>query len=78
MEDESGAEEADALDDVGGDLALVGAGIAGDDWGEDGEERCAQADEKVGANACRFFGELALKADEATQKAGEKEASELR
>ncbi len=69
VEDEAGAQEADALHDVGGDLAFV-ACVASYDGGEDSEEGCAEADEEVGAYACGFAGEFPLEANEATEYAG--------
>ena len=39
MEDEAGAEEADALDDIRRDLAFVGADVGGQDGGHEGERR---------------------------------------
>lgn len=70
VEDEAGAEEADALDDVGGDLAAAGRGFAGDGYAHDGEERGAHADEDVGAEAGVFVPPFALEADGSAHGAG--------
>jgi hypothetical protein len=65
VEDEAGAEEADSLDDVGGDLAFIGACFPGDDDGEHGEEGGTEADEHVGAEAGGFAAGGAFEADDA-------------
>lgn len=75
VEDEPRTEEADALNDVRGDLALVSA-VAGDDPGEDGEEGCAKADEEVGADARGLFGEFALESYEGAKDACQDEAAD--
>lgn len=75
VEDEPRTEEADALNDVRGDLALVAA-VAGDDPGEDGEEGCAKADEEVCADASGLFGELALESYEGAKDACQDEAAD--
>ena len=74
MEDEAGAEEADALDDVGGDAALVGVAVTGEDAGEDGEEGAAEAKEHVDAEAGGLMAPLPLETDEAAEEAGHEEA----
>ena len=51
MQNETGAEKADALDDIGRDLALVGCRLAGQHGGQEGKEGAAHADEQVGAHA---------------------------
>lgn len=70
VEDEARAEEANALHDVGGDLTVVGVGIARQNDAHDGEQRCSHADEHVGAKAGVLVAPLALEADCATKRAG--------
>jgi hypothetical protein len=74
VEDEAGAEEADALDDIGGDLAAVGGLVAGDDDAHDGEQRGTHGDEQVGAEAGVLVTPLALHTDETAHGAGHDEA----
>ncbi len=76
VNDQSGAEKADALHDVRSDLALVRTALAGEHGREQGEEGCTHADEEVGPHSGgRAFG-LALKADEAAEEAGQKQTAD--
>jgi len=61
--------------DVGGDLAPVGAAFPGDDGREDGEKSSAHADEEVGANACGLLGKLPFEADSASEETGQENAA---
>src|SRR5581483_6722922 len=83
-EDDAGAEEADAGDDLGRDAARVGAddGVAarqeiveavGADHGEQGR---AAGDEHVRAQPGGLLVELALEADHAAERGGDREADE--
>jgi len=74
--DEACAEEADALNDVGGDLAFVGAVFAGEYGGEKGEEGRAHGDEEVGADTGGPAVEFALEADRGAEGAGEEETAD--
>jgi hypothetical protein len=71
VEDESRAQEADALHDVGGHLSLIRAVVAGQHCGEEGKKRASQADEQVCAHAGGLAIDLPLKANDGAQQAGE-------
>lgn len=75
MQDESSAEKADALDNVRGDLAAIGARVSGDQHGEKREHGRTEADEHVRAHAGRTMMQLAIDADGAAQPGGEQKTS---
>ena len=74
--DEARAEEADALNDIGGDLAFVGTVFAGEDCGEKREEGRSHGDEEVGADAGGAAMEFALEADRGAEGTGEEQAAD--
>ncbi len=76
VQNESGAEEADALNDIRGHLALVRTAVAGEHGRKQCEKRGAHADEQVGAHAGRAALDFALKADEAAQQAGQQQPTD--
>src|ERR1035438_5949047 len=75
VNDESGAEKADALHDIGSDLTLVWTVVASQHGREKSEKGRAHADEEVGANSggCAFC--LSLQAHEAAEETRQKQAS---
>ena len=76
MEDEAGAQEADALDDVGGHAALVRVGVAGQHRRQERKKCAAHADEQVGAHARGLAVDLALQADKSAQQTGHEQAAD--
>jgi hypothetical protein len=73
VKDEAGTEKADALNNVGGDLAAVRAGFAGEHWRKQSEEGRAKTNEQVGTKASRLVTELALETNDATEQGGDEQ-----
>ena len=77
LEDRARPDEADAGHDLRGDARRIGAdpdeGVAADD----GEDRRAQRDERVGAEAGRLALQLALEADDAPRARGRRPAGSV-
>ena len=78
VQDQPRAEEADALHDVRGDLALVRCRGSGEHLAHDGEQRRTHTDEHVGAEAGVLMSPLALETNGAAQSARHQQAPRRR